>query len=197
MRALIYVIAVICLISAVAVVGVRHENRISFIELQALYQERDNLNIEWRRLLLEQAALSRYKQLEDWASSNLTMESPEQQIVLLVPENEMRSRRNESANGKKLLSDSASRPDCACCRSDWVRDVAGARRTVADYFSRVLAGTRRCRFLRNETITANRGIIRDRNGKILAISTPVDSGMGRTGSPRQCYGPGAGTCFGT
>ncbi len=88
MRALIYVIAVICLISAVAVVGVRHENRISFIELQALYQERDNLNIEWRRLLLEQAALSRYKQLEDWASSNLTMESPEQQIVLLVPENE-------------------------------------------------------------------------------------------------------------
>lgn len=88
MRALIYVIAVICLISAVAVVGVRHENRISFIELQALYQERDNLNIEWRRLLLEQAALSRYKQLEDWASSNLTMEAPEQQIVLLVPENE-------------------------------------------------------------------------------------------------------------
>lgn len=31
------------------------------------------------------------------------------------------------------------------------------------------------RFLRNETITANRGMIRDRNGKILAISTPVDS----------------------
>lgn len=88
MRALIYFIAVICLISAVAVVGVRHENRISFIELQTLYQERDNLNIEWRRLLLEQAALSRYKQLEDWASSNLTMKSPEQQIVLLVPENE-------------------------------------------------------------------------------------------------------------
>ena len=88
MRALIYFIAVICLISAVAVVGVRHENRISFIELQTLDQERDNLNIEWRRLLLEQAALSRYKQLEDWASSNLTMKSPEQQIVLLVPENE-------------------------------------------------------------------------------------------------------------
>ena len=88
MRALIYFVAVICLISAVAVVGVRHENRISFIELQTLYQERDNLNIEWRRLLLEQAALSRYKQLEDWAKSNLTMEPPEQQIVLLVPENE-------------------------------------------------------------------------------------------------------------
>ncbi len=31
------------------------------------------------------------------------------------------------------------------------------------------------RFLRNEQVTANRGIIRDRNGVVLAVSTPVDS----------------------
>ena len=31
------------------------------------------------------------------------------------------------------------------------------------------------RYLRNETITANRGLIKDRNGEILAISTAVDS----------------------
>ena len=31
------------------------------------------------------------------------------------------------------------------------------------------------RFVRNQTIAANRGIIRDRNGQTLAISTPVDS----------------------
>ncbi len=31
------------------------------------------------------------------------------------------------------------------------------------------------RFMRNETVAANRGIIRDRNNNILAISTPVDS----------------------
>ena len=31
------------------------------------------------------------------------------------------------------------------------------------------------RFLRSEQVTANRGIIRDRNGVVLAVSTPVDS----------------------
>ncbi len=31
------------------------------------------------------------------------------------------------------------------------------------------------RFLRNEQVTANRGIIKDRNGVVLAVSTPVDS----------------------
>ena len=33
----------------------------------------------------------------------------------------------------------------------------------------------KARYLRNETITANRGLIKDRNGEILAISTAVDS----------------------
>ncbi len=34
------------------------------------------------------------------------------------------------------------------------------------------------RFVRNQTIAASRGLLQDRNGKILAISTPVDSVLG-------------------
>ena len=84
MRSLVYITTVICLVSAIAVVGIRHENRISFIELQTLHEERDDLNIEWRRLLLERAALSRYKQLESWAQTNLNMQKPETQFVLPI-----------------------------------------------------------------------------------------------------------------
>ena len=41
--------------------------------------------------------------------------------------------------------------------------------------SKFLQGQGDARFMRNETIAANRGLIRDRNNNILAISTPVDS----------------------
>ena len=84
MRSLVYIITFCCLVSAVGVVWVRYENRDAVVYLQSVYGQRDNLNIEWRRLLLEHAAYSRYNQLENWATKNLNMKRPEYQTVLLL-----------------------------------------------------------------------------------------------------------------
>ena len=85
MRKLNYFLIFVCIATAIAVVWVRHENREIYINLQAHYQERDGLNIEWRRLLLEHAVWSGHEQLESWATENFSMKFPDQQVVLLLP----------------------------------------------------------------------------------------------------------------
>ena len=84
MRKVTYMLIFVCLASVIAVIWVRHENREVFVELQALYHHRDNLNIEWRNLLTERTALTRHDQLENWAQTNVKMQAPEEQLVLLL-----------------------------------------------------------------------------------------------------------------
>ena len=84
MRKFTYMLIFVSLASVIAVIWVRHENREVFIELQALYHHRDYLNIEWRSLLTERAALSRQGQLENWGQTNVKMQVPQEQLVLLL-----------------------------------------------------------------------------------------------------------------
>ena len=84
MRKVTYMLIFVCLASVIAIIWVRHENREVFVELQALYHHRDNLNIEWRNLLTERTALTRHDQLENWAQTNVKMQAPEEQLVLLL-----------------------------------------------------------------------------------------------------------------
>ena len=84
MRKVTYMLIFVCLASVIAIIWVRHENREVFVELQALYHHRDNLNIEWRNLLTERTSLTRHDQLENWAQTNVKMQAPEEQLVLLL-----------------------------------------------------------------------------------------------------------------
>jgi cell division protein FtsL len=84
MRSITYMLVFVCLASVIAVIWVRHENREVFVELQALYHHRDDLNIEWRNLLTERTSLTRYDQLENWAQTNVKMQAPEERLVLLL-----------------------------------------------------------------------------------------------------------------
>ncbi len=84
MRKVVYMLIFVCLASVIAVIWVRHENREIFVELQALYHHRDDLNIEWRNLLIERTALTRHNLLENWAQTNAKMRAPEEQLVLLL-----------------------------------------------------------------------------------------------------------------
>jgi cell division protein FtsL len=63
--------------SAVSVVYARHESRKLFVGLQQLERERDNLNIEWGRLQLEQGAWSSHGRIERIAREKLEMRMPE------------------------------------------------------------------------------------------------------------------------
>jgi cell division protein FtsL len=72
------------LASAVGVVSVRNQARTLFTELERLSAERDELNIEWGQLQLEQSAWSNHGFVERVASEKLHMTLPQPDDVRIV-----------------------------------------------------------------------------------------------------------------
>jgi cell division protein FtsL len=70
--------------SAVAVVYARHQSRALFVELRALERDRDELNIDFGRLQLEQATLADTHRVEQVARTRLGMQPlrPGQTVVV-------------------------------------------------------------------------------------------------------------------
>ncbi len=66
----------VAVFSAVGVVYARHESRRAFIELTRLETERDELNIDFGRLQLEQATWSETNRIEQIARGPLGMVFP-------------------------------------------------------------------------------------------------------------------------
>ncbi|MBX2868924.1 MAG: cell division protein FtsL [Acidiferrobacterales bacterium] len=64
------------LISAAAVVAVRHQNRLAFVALQKEEQKRVDLQAEWGRLMLEKATWTRQHNVADTAKKQLSMLPP-------------------------------------------------------------------------------------------------------------------------
>lgn len=69
-------LAAIAAASAIAVVHARHQSRIAFVELTRLEAERDELNIEFGRLQLEQATWAETNRIEQIAATRLGMVFP-------------------------------------------------------------------------------------------------------------------------
>jgi cell division protein FtsL len=74
--AILGLLLVMVVSSAVAVVYARHENRKDFVVLQQLSRERDELDIEWGRLQLEQGTWSAHGRIERIAREKLNMRLP-------------------------------------------------------------------------------------------------------------------------
>ena len=72
------------LISAIGVVWTRHESRVLFVELTRLQNQRDELNIEYGRLELEQATWAEPRRIDEEARSKLGMVTPKPQDIQLV-----------------------------------------------------------------------------------------------------------------
>jgi cell division protein FtsL len=72
------------LASAIAVVRARHEARTLFVQLEQLSAERDELNIEWGRLQLEQSTLSNHGYVERAASNQRRMVMPRPEEIRVV-----------------------------------------------------------------------------------------------------------------
>jgi cell division protein FtsL len=70
--------------SGVAAVYARHEARKLFVELQALERARDELNIDWGRLRIEQGMLATHARVERLASEQLGMHMPAASDVSVV-----------------------------------------------------------------------------------------------------------------
>jgi len=67
------VLLLVVVVSAVCVVYTKHQARKLFIELQALVDERDSMDVEWGQLQLEQSTLTTQGQVEIAARDQLGM----------------------------------------------------------------------------------------------------------------------------
>ncbi len=82
--ALIMTFAVICVISALALIYTKHESRKLFVELERLTTERDELNIEWGQLQIEQSTWATHARIERVALQDLSLARPESTEIYII-----------------------------------------------------------------------------------------------------------------
>ena len=83
-RLLVAVLLLACIGTAVGVVYARHQHRLLFLELSRLVKARDELNIEFGRLQLEQATVAESNRIDQVARLRLGMMFPEVGDVVVV-----------------------------------------------------------------------------------------------------------------
>ena len=81
---LMFVFAVVCVLSAMALVYTKHESRKLFVELEALTHERDNLNIEWGQLQIEQSTWATHARIERVATDDLSLARPASSEIFII-----------------------------------------------------------------------------------------------------------------
>ncbi len=82
-RSLIVLLCLV-LVSAAAVVAVRHQNRLTFVTLQKQEQRHDELQAEWSRLMLERATWTRRNSVVDDARKRLGMVAPSPERIVTL-----------------------------------------------------------------------------------------------------------------
>ncbi|KAF1719329.1 cell division protein FtsL [Pseudoxanthomonas wuyuanensis] len=83
-RVLLAVLIVATVASAIGVIYARHRHRLLFVELSRLERDRDELNIEFGRLQLEQATVAESNRIDQIARTRLGMKFPEAADVVVV-----------------------------------------------------------------------------------------------------------------
>ncbi len=81
---LVFVFAVVCVLSGMALVYTKHEARKLFVELEGLTQERDELNIEWGQLQIEQSTWAQHARIEQVATKDLSLVRPETTDIFVI-----------------------------------------------------------------------------------------------------------------
>jgi len=81
---LLMIFAVVCVISAIALVYTKHESRKLFVELEQLATERDELNIEWGQLQIEQSTWATHARIERVALEELALVRPKSTEIYLI-----------------------------------------------------------------------------------------------------------------
>ena len=81
---LIVVFAVVCVVSALALIKTKHESRKLFVELESLTNERDRLNIEWGQLQIEQSTWATHARIEQVATDDLSLVRPASTDVYVI-----------------------------------------------------------------------------------------------------------------
>ena len=86
LRLLLALLLLADIASAIAVVQARHRHRQLFVQLDRLQKQRDELNIEFGRLQIEQATWAESNRIDQIARTRLGMRFPEAgETVVLTP----------------------------------------------------------------------------------------------------------------
>ncbi len=81
---LVFVFAAVCVVSALALVYTKHESRKLFVELEQLTDQRDELNIEWGQLQIEQSTWATHARIEQVAIDDLQLTRPETTEIFVI-----------------------------------------------------------------------------------------------------------------
>lgn len=84
LRLLLTLLVVANIVSALGVVYSRHQHRLLFVHLTRLEKQRDELNIEFGRLQLEQATWAEANRIDQVARERLGMKFPEAGEIVVV-----------------------------------------------------------------------------------------------------------------
>lgn len=77
-------LAVSVFVSAIGVVYSIHQSRKQFVQLQSLQAQRDEMDVEWGRLQLEQSTWATDARIEELASRKLDMIIPSPNAIVMV-----------------------------------------------------------------------------------------------------------------
>ena len=80
----IYFLLLLVVLSAFSVIYFTHLNRQTTSSLEILLTERDELDIEWRNLLLEQSSLAEHSTIESKAEKLLQMKRPNVNSEIII-----------------------------------------------------------------------------------------------------------------
>jgi len=81
---LVVVFSLVCVLSAIALVFTKHESRKLFVELESLTDERDELNIEWGQLQIEQSTWATHARIEQVAVDDLSLVRPKSTEIYVI-----------------------------------------------------------------------------------------------------------------
>ena len=80
------VFALVWVMSAIALIYTKHESRKLFVELEELTTERDQLNIEWGQLQIEQSTWATHARIEQVATEELSLVRPKSTEIYVIEE---------------------------------------------------------------------------------------------------------------
>jgi cell division protein FtsL len=80
----VFILWLVVLGSAAGAIYCKHRARELFVELERLNVRRDNLDVEWGQLQLEQSAWSTHAFVERVASTKLRMATPPPQAIEVI-----------------------------------------------------------------------------------------------------------------
>ena len=83
-RFLVIVLLAANVVAGIGVVHARHQHRQLFVELTRLVDERDELNIDFGRLQIEQATWAEANRIDQVARTRLGMKFPEAADIVVV-----------------------------------------------------------------------------------------------------------------